>query len=173
MRFFPIKGSSTGSKFSGKFSMRTILPLVIANSRMFRQFFWSSLTTTNCSPYLALIHLMPWRCNGRLANEFMMSNNILFIIFVNHREKKGTVHCLHWMAPSAPSLAQVHTCGSMIISGQRSELVRMMAFFVDILSDGRPSLFHTAMVASSVRSLMGSKLWVIGMIGCGKRKDNC
>ena len=32
MRFFPVKGSSTGSKFSGKFSMRTVVPLVIANS---------------------------------------------------------------------------------------------------------------------------------------------
>jgi hypothetical protein len=41
------------------------------------------------------------------------------------------------------TLQQHLTCGS-IMSGQRSELDRMVAFSVDILSLGRPSLFQTA-----------------------------
>jgi hypothetical protein len=42
-----------------------------------------------------------------------------------------------------PYRQQYLTCGS-IMSGQRSELERMVAFSVDILSLGSPSLFHTA-----------------------------
>jgi hypothetical protein len=42
-----------------------------------------------------------------------------------------------------PNKQQSLTCGS-IMSGQRSELERMVAFSVDILSLGSPSLFQTA-----------------------------
>lgn len=57
------------------------------------------------------------------------------------------------------------------MSGHRSELVRMMAFSVDMRSDGRPSLFQPAIVASSVRSLIGSRLCVMGITGCKRGTD--
>lgn len=43
------------------------------------------------------------------------------------------------------------------------QLVRMVAFCVDILSPGRPSLFHWATVASSVSMDTGSMPSVIGI----------
>lgn len=49
------------------------------------------------------------------------------------------------------------------------QLVRMVAFCVDILSPGRPSLFHWATVASSVSMEAGSKPSVIG-IGIWRRE---
>lgn len=58
----------------------------------------------------------------------------------------------------------VGTCGS-IIKGQRSEFVKIVAFSVDILSLGKPSLCHLAICVSSVRSASGSKLSVIGTGG--------
>lgn len=62
IRFFPMSGSSTGSRLSGRFSMRTVSPRVMAASRTSMEFLWSRRTTISCSPYLALIHLMPWSC---------------------------------------------------------------------------------------------------------------
>jgi len=62
------------------------------------------------------------------------------------------------------TLQQNLTCGS-IMSGQRSELDRMVAFSVDILSLGRPSLFQIAIWASSVSRDRGSSPSVIGTGG--------
>lgn len=47
--------------------------------------------------------------------------------------------------------------------GQRWQEVRMVAFSVDILSAGSPSFCHTAMSASSVSIVRGSKSGVTGM----------
>ena len=57
-----------------------------------------------------------------------------------------------------------NTCGSMT-NGHRSEFVRIIAFSVDILSDGNPSLFHCAIVASSVSRFIGFKPSVVGIAG--------
>lgn len=89
MRFFPIKGSSTGSKLSGRFSMRTVLPRVMASSRVSMQFFWSSLTTTNCSPYFALIHFMPWSCN---KSEDISTSKFHYIKLLAH------IHIYHYIS---------------------------------------------------------------------------
>lgn len=66
---------------------------------------------------------------------------------------------------SGPSLFRIHLmpccCGSMM-SGQRSLVVRMAAFSVDILSFGRPWLCQAATVASSVSMRIGSRPSVRG-----------
>jgi hypothetical protein len=67
-----------------------------------------------------------------------------------------------------PNKQQFLTCGS-IMSGQRSELERMVAFSVDILSLGNPSLFQTAIWASSVSSDSGSRPSVMGTGGWNNR----
>lgn len=56
------------------------------------------------------------------------------------------------------------TWGS-IISGHLSEFVRTVAFSADILSFGKPSLFHDAICASSVSIDMGSISGVQGISG--------
>ena len=53
-----------------------------------------------------------------------------------------------------------------IIRGQRSALVRMVAFSMDIRSLGRSSLFQRAMVAPSVSSERTSRPPVMGIGGC-------
>ena len=52
------------------------------------------------------------------------------------------------------------------MSGHLSQLHRMVAFSVDIRSDGRPSLFHEAIWASSVNIVSGSIPGVHGMGTC-------
>uniref|UniRef100_A0A1I8JGD9 CCHC-type domain-containing protein n=1 Tax=Macrostomum lignano TaxID=282301 RepID=A0A1I8JGD9_9PLAT len=49
-----------------------------------------------------------------------------------------------------------------IISGQRSALVRIVAFSIDMRSLGRPSLFHVAICASSTSMEIGSMFSVVG-----------
>jgi len=56
--------------------------------------------------------------------------------------------------------------------GHRSEFVRIVAFSVDILSLGKPSLFHVAICASSVKRDKQSKPSVSGIEGCSIRKIN-
>lgn len=56
------------------------------------------------------------------------------------------------------------TCGS-IINDHRSEFERIVAFSVDILSLGKPSLFHFAIWVSSVSNESGSKPSVIAIGG--------
>lgn len=56
------------------------------------------------------------------------------------------------------------------MSGQRSELERMVAFSVDIRSDGRPSLFQMAICASSVSRVRGSRPSVMGIGGCNNAR---
>lgn len=67
---------------------------------------------------------------------------------------------------SGPHRFRIHLmpccCGS-IMSGQRSLVVRMAAFSVDILSFGRPWLCQAATVASSVSMRTGSRPSVMGM----------
>ena len=73
--------------------------------------------------------------------------------------------CFSWntfIVLSVLTLQKYITCGS-IMSGQRSELDRMVAFSVDILSLGRPSLFQTAIWVSSVSRDRGSSPSVIGI----------
>ena len=62
------------------------------------------------------------------------------------------------------------SCGS-IMSGQRSHEVRMVAFSILIRSPGKPSLFHCAISASSMRSDKTSRFGVIG-IGVLKNETN-
>ena len=50
--------------------------------------------------------------------------------------------------------------------GQRSALVRMVAFSMDMRSLGRFSLFHRAIVAPSVRRERMSSPSVRGIAGC-------
>lgn len=57
-----------------------------------------------------------------------------------------------------------HSCGS-IMSGQRAELVNMVAFSVLMVSVGRPSLFQHATCASSVNIDSGSSPSVISIFG--------
>lgn len=59
-----------------------------------------------------------------------------------------------------------YSCGS-IINGHRVEYWRMVAFSVDILSMGRPSLFQAAIWASSEKRAKVSTPSVCGMWGCG------
>lgn len=61
------------------------------------------------------------------------------------------------------------TCGS-IMRGQRSELERIVAFSVDIRSEGSPSLFHMAIWASSVSRVRASSPSVMGTGGYNKIK---
>ena len=69
---------------------------------------------------------------------------------------------------SAPNFVLIHlipcSWGS-IMSGHRSQLVKMVAFSVDILSLGSPSLFQEAIWASSVNRVNGSSPSKTG-IGC-------
>lgn len=60
-----------------------------------------------------------------------------------------------------------YNCGSMM-RGQRIELIKMMAFSVDIRSLGSPSLFHAAICASSQTKFSGSMPSVCGISGCRK-----
>ena len=53
---------------------------------------------------------------------------------------------------------------SMTLAGRK--FTRIVAFSVDILSDGNPSLFHPAISASSVSRVRKSKSSVIGMGVC-------
>ena len=73
---------------------------------------------------------------------------------------------------ASPSRVLIHlmpcSCGS-IISGHRSQFVKIVAFSVDIRSLGKFSLFHVAMVALSVNSDSGSRSSVKA-IGAWKRK---
>lgn len=67
---------------------------------------------------------------------------------------------------SAPYLFLIHLipcCWGSIIRGQRSQCVRIVAFSVDILSLGSPSLFQVATVASSVNMATKSRPSVMGM----------
>jgi len=63
------------------------------------------------------------------------------------------------------SLTQVipYSYGS-IMRGYLWEAVRMVPFSTETGSSGRPCWFHRAMVASSVSSLMGEMLDVMGML---------
>ena len=54
------------------------------------------------------------------------------------------------------------SCGS-IMSGQRSQLVKIVAFSILIRSPGKPSLFQPAISASSIKRVKTSKSGVIGM----------
>ena len=45
-----------------------------------------------------------------------------------------------------------------------SELVRIAPFSVETLSDGRPKLFHPAILASSVNTRSGLAYGLIGML---------
>lgn len=51
------------------------------------------------------------------------------------------------------------------MSGQRSELTKIVAFSVDIRSPGKPQLFHSATRASSVNKFKTSKSGVRGIVG--------
>jgi len=53
--------------------------------------------------------------------------------------------------------------GSMI-NGYLSEFVKIVPFSVDTASDGNPSLFHNAIVASSVKILIGLTSGEIGIL---------
>lgn len=61
-------------------------------------------------------------------------------------------------------LILAYNCGS-IISGHLAELVKIVAFSADILSLGNPSLFHTAIWASSVNKLRVSNPVLLGISG--------
>ena len=52
-------------------------------------------------------------------------------------------------------------------------LTRIVAFSVDILSDGKPSLFHPATTASSVSIVIKSSSSVIGIGTCGQSIHTC
>ena len=52
------------------------------------------------------------------------------------------------------------------MSGQRSALVKIVAFSMDIRSDGKSSLFQRAIVAPSVSSARQSRPSVMGICGC-------
>lgn len=93
-------------------------------------------------------------------------------IKTGHRDCKQTIHRPpHPPCPSCttlssePSRFRIHLmpccCGSMM-SGQRSLVVRMAAFSVDILSFGRPWFCQAATVASSVSMRIGSRPSVRG-----------
>lgn len=56
------------------------------------------------------------------------------------------------------------------MSGQRTEFDRIVAFSMDIRSDGNPSFCHIAIVVSSVSKLSASKPSVIGIGGSRLRK---
>lgn len=65
-----------------------------------------------------------------------------------------------------PYLFLIHLipcCWGSIIRGQRAQCVRIVAFSVDILSLGSPSLLQAAIVASSVNMAIRSRPSVIGM----------
>lgn len=67
---------------------------------------------------------------------------------------------------SVPYLFLIHLipcCWGSIMRGQRSQCVKIVAFSVDILSLGSPSLFQVAIVASSVNMAIKSRPSVIGM----------
>ncbi len=100
--------------------------------------------------------------------------------YINTQRHIKTGHCdckqmidspSHPLCPSCttlssePSRFRIHLmaccCGSMM-SGQRSLVVRMAAFSVDILSFGRPWLCQAATVASSVSMRTGSRPSVRG-----------
>ena len=49
------------------------------------------------------------------------------------------------------------------MSGHRSEFIMMVAFSLDIRSDGRPSFAHPAITASSIRSIRKSKSAVVSI----------
>lgn len=66
----------------------------------------------------------------------------------------------------APYLLLIHLipcCWGSMIRGQRAQCVRIVAFSVDILSLGSPSLFQAAIVASSVNMAIKSRPSVIGI----------
>lgn len=67
---------------------------------------------------------------------------------------------------SAPYLFCIHLipcCGGSIIRGQCLQFVRIVAFSVDILSLGSPSLSHAAIVPSSVNVAIGPRPSVTGI----------
>lgn len=144
MVFLPSRGSRTGSTFSGRFSIRTVSPQVRA-----------------CS------------ITSRYLQKVSESKQFFFCPETAQCDNKHQIDCSpsYPLCPSCTTLSsgprrfRIHLmpccCGSMM-SGQRSLVVRMAAFSVDILSFGRPWLCQAATVASSVSMRTGSRPSVRG-----------
>lgn len=97
----------------------------------------------------------------RMSLPFTFQYPCGYILGMLHSHYFDNSYCSHFMSHYRQ---QYLTCGS-IMSGQRSELERIVAFSVDILSLGSPSLFHTAIWASSVSRDSGSSPSVMGTGG--------
>ena len=139
----PSRGPRTGSIVSSKFSIRTASPAASALSM--------------ASRYLSGQN----RRNSCIQKSFTKSDRCTF-----HCGASYPFCPMRTTRRSSPYLFLIHlmpcSWGSTM-RGQRWQVVRMVAFSVDILSAGRPSFCHMAMSALSVSMVRGSRSGVTGM----------